>query len=186
MKTVCIILADGCEEVETITPIDWLRRAGLTVTSAGLNKREVKGAHDITIGADVLLDSIDSNSFDCIVIPGGKGAELIAKSTVAVAMIKRLAARGSLIAAICAAPALVLGQACGLLNSRRFTCYPGMENLVPEGRFEASRVVADGDLITSRGPGCAGEFSIAIVQALLGASKAKELAAQTLSYGFDA
>ncbi|GAB1433743.1 DJ-1/PfpI family protein [Spirochaetota bacterium] len=184
MKTVCVILADACEEVEAITPIDWLRRAGLSVSIAGLNKREVKGVHDIVIGADVLLDNIDNSNFDCIVIPGGKGAEAIAKNPVAIAMIKRLSSRGSLIAAICAAPALVLGQACGLLKGRRFTCYPGMENLVPEGRFEASRVVADGDLITARGPGCAVEFSLAIVQALLGASKAKELASQTLSLGF--
>lgn len=180
MKKVCVILADGCEEVEAVTPIDYLRRVGLEVTVAGLGNKEIVGAHGIALGADEVLDDVDGDDFDCVVVPGGRGAEAIAADERAVAMIRRLSSRGSLVAAICAAPAVVLGKACGLLSGRRFTCYPGMEGLVPEGRFEASRVVADGSLITARGPGCAAEFSVAVARALAGAAKAKDLAAATL------
>jgi len=184
MKSVCVILADGCEEVEAVTPIDYLRRVGLTVTVAGLGNKEIVGAHGIALGADAVLDDVDCDDFDCVVVPGGgKGSEAIAGDATAVAMIKRLSAKGSLVAAICAAPALVLGQACGLLGGRRFTCYPGMEGRVPEGRFEAARVVVDGALITARGPGCAADFALAIARALAGAAKAKELAAAALIEG---
>ncbi|MBU1078919.1 MAG: DJ-1/PfpI family protein [Spirochaetes bacterium] len=181
MKTVCVILANGCEEVEAITPVDYLRRAGLEVTVAGLGGREIIGGHGIAIAADAVLDDVDDQDFDCVVVPGGGGgSKAIAADETAVSMLRRHSSKGRLVAAICAAPALVLGQACGLLTGRRFTCYPGMESLVPEGRFEDSRVVDDGDLITSRAAGCAGEFAVAIARALVGAAKAKELGASVL------
>jgi len=181
LKTACVILANGCEEVEAITPIDYLRRAGIEVTVAGLGSREVIGGHGIAIAADTVLDDIDDEDFDCVVVPGGGGgSKAIAADPTAQAFLKKQATKGRLIAAICAAPALVLGQACGLLAGRRFTCYPGMEGLVPEGRFEDSRVVDDGDLITARAAGCAGEFAVAIVRALAGGIKASELASSVL------
>jgi protein deglycase len=181
MQKVCVILADGFEEVEAVTPIDYLRRAGIEVVVAGLGVREIVGGHGMEFTVDAVLDDIDSDDFDCIVVPGGGGgSKAIAADQTAVNFIKRQAARGKLIAAICAAPALVLGQACGLLEGRRFTCYPGMESLVPGGRFEASRVVDDGNLITSRAAGCAGEFAVAIVRALSGGAKADEVAASVL------
>ena len=181
MKTTCVILANGCEEVEALTPIDYLRRAGIEVTVAGLGSREVIGGHGIAIAADTVLDDIDGEDFDCIVVPGGGGgSKAIAADPTAIALLKKQASKGRLIAAICAAPALVLGQACGLLAGRRFTCYPGMETLVPEGQFEDSRVVDDGDLITSKAAGCAGEFAVAIVRALAGGIKASELASSVL------
>lgn len=181
MKKACVILANGCEEVEAVTPIDYLRRAGVEVVAAGLDGREAVGSHGLIIGADAALDDIDDEEFDCVVVPGGGGgAQAIADSEVAVAMLKRQAAAGKLIAAICAAPALVLGEACGLLSGRDFTCYPGLEGRVPEGRFEPSRVVVDRDLVTARGPGCAGEFAVAIARVLVGDRKADELAAGVL------
>lgn len=181
MKKACVLLANGCEEVEAITPIDYLRRAGVEVVTAGLGAREITGSHDIVIAADVLLSDIDAQDYDCVVVPGGGGgSKAIAADPAAIAFIKRHASRGRLIAAICAAPALVLGEACGLLSGRRFTCFPGMESHVPEGLFEASRVVDDGDIITSRAAGCAGEFSVAIVRSLVGSDKAKDLEASIL------
>ena len=72
MKKACVILANGCEEVEAITPIDYLRRAGVEVVAAGLDGREAVGAHGLIIGADAVLDDIDDEEFDCIVVPGGK------------------------------------------------------------------------------------------------------------------
>lgn len=185
MKTACVILADGCEEVEAITPIDYLRRAGISVTVAGIGSREIIGGHGIAIAADSALDDVDGDDFDCVVVPGGGGgSKAIASDPKAIALLQRQASAGKLIAAICAAPALVLGEACGLLEGRRFTCYPGMETHVPEGRFENSRVVDDGNLITARAAGCAGEFSVAIVRALMGGTKADELASSVLLIQF--
>ncbi len=181
MKTVCVFLADGCEEVEAITPIDYLRRAGAKVIVAGIGSREIIGGHGIAIAADVTLDDVDDEDYDCIVVPGGGGgAKAIAADPTAVALLKHQALKGRLIASICASPAVVLGQACGLLAGRRFTCFPGLEGTVPEGRFEASRVVDDGDLITARAAGCAGEFAVAIIRALIGGAKADEVAASVM------
>jgi protein deglycase len=181
MKKVCVLLAKGCEEVEAVTPIDYLRRAGAEVIVAGIGNALIQGAHGILIGAQTELSHIQSDEFDCLVIPGGgPGSAAIAADGHCTAFIKRHAAAGKTIAAICAAPALVLGEACGLLSGVRFTCYPGMESRVPGGIFCEGNVVTDGQFITSRGPGCAGEFSIAIVRALIGTGAAAQLASAVL------
>lgn len=181
MKRVCVILANGFEEVEAVTPIDYLRRAGLEVVTAGLGGREIIGGHGMEFTADEALEDIDDGDFDCVVVPGGGGgSKAIAADATATAMIKRLAAKGRLVAAICAAPALVLGKACGLLAGRRFTCYPGLENEVQGGRFETGRVVDDGNIITARAAGCAGEFAVAVIEALAGKAKADEIAKAVL------
>lgn len=181
MKKVCVILADGFEEVEAITPADYLRRAGIEVVVAGIGGREIVGGHGMEFTADAALDDIDDEDFDCVVVPGGGGgSKAIAADQTAVKLIQRLAGKGRLVAAICAAPALVLGEACGMLGGRRFTCYPGMEKHVKGGLFEPSRVVVDGNIITARAAGCAGEFSIAIIHALAGAAKADEVADSVL------
>jgi len=181
MKKACVILANGFEEVEAITPIDYLRRADIEVVVAGLGGREIIGGHGMEFTADAALDDIDTDDFDCIVVPGGGGgSKAIAADHTAVKMIQRQAGKGRLVAAICAAPALVLGEACGILDGRRFTCYPGMEKHVADGRFEAARVVDDGNIITARAAGCAGEFAVTIIRALAGGSKADEVAASVL------
>ncbi len=180
MKKVCVLLADGFEEVEGLTPVDYLRRAGLEVRVAGVTGRDVTGGHDIRIDTDLTLDELDED-FDAIVVPGGgKGSENIAASADAVALIKRHFAAGKLVAAICAAPAVVLHGACGLLSGRRFTCFPGLERNVRGATFVAERVVVDGNLITARAAGCAGEFSRAIIASLLGQTAADKLAETVL------
>jgi protein deglycase len=181
MKKVCVLLAKGCEEVEAITPIDYLSRAGAEVITAGIGGAQIQGAHGIIITAQTELSHIQSDDFDCIVIPGGgPGSAAIAADAQSRSFIKRHAEDGKMIAAICAAPALVLGEACGLMVGKRFTCYPGMEARVPGGLFTEGRVVQDGQFITSRGPACAGEFSIAIVRALISGSAADQLASAIL------
>ena len=181
MKRACVLLADGCEEVEAITPVDYLRRAGIETVTAGLGSRDIVGAHGIAMAADCVLEDRDDEDYDCVVVPGGnRGAQALAASPVAVAFIRRHAAEGALVAAICAAPALVLGEACGLLGGKAFTCYPGMEGRVPDGLFSPERVVVDGRLVTARSAGCAGEFAVAIVRALAGDRAADELSAAVL------
>lgn len=181
MKKVCVLLAKGCEEVEAITPIDYLRRAGAEVLVAGVGATQIQGAHGILIMAQAELNQFLHDDFDCVVVPGGgPGSAAIAADGRCVAFIKRHAEANRLIAAICAAPALVLGEACGLLKGRRFTCYPGMEARVPGGVFCPDRVVRDGIFISSRGPGTAGEFSLAIVRCLIGDQAADNLASAIL------
>lgn len=181
MKKVCVLLAKGCEEVEAITPIDYLRRAGAEVMTAGIGGTQIQGAQGLIILAQTELSQIQNDDFDCVVIPGGgPGSAALAADAQCVAFIKRHAAANKLIAAICAAPALVLSEACGLLGGKRFTCYPGMESRVPGGIFCKDRVVRDGMFITSQGPGTAGEFSIELARALVGNGAADHLAAAVL------
>lgn len=179
MKRVVVLLADGFEEVEAITQIDYLRRADLEVTVVGVTGRDVIGGHDIRVNTDITVGEL-TGEFDAVVVPGGTlGAENIAASDLAVSLIRRTMETGRLVAAICAAPAVVLGEH-GLLAGRSFTCYPGFENRVTSGSFSTERVVEDGNLITSRGPGTAAEFAFAVAARLAGEEGASMLRDQTL------
>jgi len=181
MKTACVFMADGSEEVEALTPVDYLRRAGIEVTLVGMRSFQVKGARNIVVTVNAVLDSVSENLFDAVIVPGGMpGATNIAGSAKAVAMIKRHFSEGKIVAAICAAPAVVLQGACGLLSGRRFTGFPGTEKQVPDGIFVPERVVRDGNIITSRAPGTAGEFAIAIIEQLMGRQVAQSVAEAVL------
>lgn len=184
MKRVCVLLAEGFEEVEALTAIDYLRRSEIEVIVAGIGGRDVTGGHDIRVDADISLDELEEDqaaSLDAIVVPGGgKGATNIAADPQAVELIRRLFASGKLVASICASPAVVLHGACGILAGKRFTCYPGLEAKVTGATFVAERVVVDGNLITARAAGTAGEFARAIVKALAGSIIADELAERVL------
>ncbi len=180
MKTACLLLADGFEEVEAVTPVDYLRRAGIDVRILGVTGASVTGSHGIRIEATLGAEGFDGD-YDCIVVPGGgRGADNIAASPAAVHLIKRHFEAGKLIAAICAAPAVVLHEACGILKGRRFTGYPGTEAKVEGAIFSGERVVMDGNLITSRAAGSAGEFAQAVVRSLVGEKAATELATSVL------
>jgi 4-methyl-5(b-hydroxyethyl)-thiazole monophosphate biosynthesis len=178
--TACVLLADGFEEVEAVTPIDYLRRAGIDVKILGVTGKTVSGSHGIRIEADAGTEAF-SKDYDCVVVPGGgRGAGNIAASPSAVYLIKRHFGAGKLVAAICAAPAVVLHGACGILQGRRFTCFPGLEAKVSGASFSEERVVVDGNLVTSRAAGTSGEFAAAIVRALLGSEAADQLASEVL------
>lgn len=180
MKKACVLLADGFEEIEAVTPIDYLRRAGVDVQILGVTGRVVSGAHGIKVEATLGSEGFNGD-FDCVVVPGGsRGADNIAASPSAVYLIKRHFGAGALVAAICAAPAAVLHSACGILAGRRFTGFPGTEATVKGAEFSEERVVVDGNLITSRAAGTSGEFSRAIVAVLLGEAAAAELASRVL------
>jgi len=181
-KRACVILAEGFEEVEAVTPIDYLRRAGIEVSVLGVGATVLRGARGISVTADKALGAwAVREAWDVVVVPGGgPGAKNIAASPEAVALLKAQAARDGLIAAICASPAVVLHGACGLLTGRRFTGYPGTETLVSGATFVAERVVEDGNLITSRGAGCAGEFAVAVIRRLSGEAAAAEVAEKVL------
>jgi 4-methyl-5(b-hydroxyethyl)-thiazole monophosphate biosynthesis len=192
-KRVILLLADGFEEVEAITPIDYLRRAGIEVTTLAVGKqRVVTGSHGISVQADTDWAKLQSQGkgradfWDAIVLPGGiSGAPNLAASGQATTLIQDMFKQRKLVAAICASPAIVLAPL-GLLAGKRFTCYPGSEKdvfaSVPGSveRWSAEPVVMDGTLVTSRGAGTAGLFAVAIAGELLSQSASTELARSVL------
>ena len=191
-KKVIALLAEGFEEVEAVTPIDYLRRAGIEVTVAAVNKGPiVKGSHGIQVVPDASLDDLAGegkfkpSSWDAVVVPGGlPGADNLAASKRVRDFLKGMAEAGKLVAAICASPARVLAPL-ELLAGKKFTCYPGEEkNILPSmltgAGWKEDRVVVDGNLITSRGAGTAGEFAAAIIGKLVGQEEAKKLADKVL------
>lgn len=182
MKKACILLAEGFEEVEAVTPIDYLRRAGIEVRVLGLGGRTIGGSHGITIVADAALEEIAAaTTYDAVIVPGGMpGAAHLAESQEVVALIRRHFAAGGIIAAICAAPAVVLHGACGIMEGKRFTGFPGTEGKVKGGMPVDEKVVVDGNLITSKGAGTAGEFAVAIIKALLDEEEAETIAERVL------
>lgn len=170
MKNVLVILAEGFEEIEALCPIDTLRRCGANVTVAGLSSLSVVGAHGIKVECDTLLSSVESSSFDAVVLPGGMpGALNLQKSLSVKNIVLSTYASGALVCAICASPAFVLGPL-GILEGKEATCYPGCESESPSVSFCSSRVVVSDNVVTAKGPGCAMEFSLEIVKILFGSS----------------
>lgn len=186
MKTAAILLADGFEEVEAITPIDFLRRAGIDVTIIGVTggdgtDGDVTGGHGIQVRTDVPVTRADELKLDAVIIPGGMpGAENIAASEEAKRLILRVFTEGGLVAAICAAPAVVLDPL-GVLKDKQATCYPGFETRFKHARYSRERIVRDGTVISSCGPGCAADFSLAIIEYLIDKDTANEVRWRTLN-----
>jgi len=178
-KKALVLLAEGFEEVEAVTPVNYLRRAGVEVTTAAISLfMTVKGSRRIKVDADTELAGLEGGAaaWDAVIIPGGmNGAANIAACEEACKLIKDMAAAGKLVCAICASPAVVLSPL-GLLAGKKFTCYPGMEEKVTGGTWSDDRVVVDGNIITSRSAGTSGEFAIAIIENLLDATAAKQIA----------
>ena len=183
-KKVLVILADGFEEVEALSPIDVLRRSGAAVTVAALEyasgTKSVRGAHDVHVVCDALLSDVSSEVFDAVVLPGGMpGAKNLHESNTVTKVILDTFARGDLVCAICASPAYVLAPA-GVLKGKKATCYPGCESVAPGVAFTGERVVKDGNVITSAGPGTALEFGLMISDTLFGAQVSSALKAGML------
>ena len=168
-KSVVVMLANGFEEMEAVISIDILRRAGLNVITAAISSElTVKGSRNISILADVFLKDL-SIIPDALLLPGGTaGAKNLAVSDIVLDMLQECSNQGKIIAAICASPACVLLKA-GILKDKQATCYPSFAEIFPvETKYSEDDVVVDGNIITSRGPGTAFAFALAVVQALCG------------------
>jgi 4-methyl-5(b-hydroxyethyl)-thiazole monophosphate biosynthesis len=187
MLKAIILLAQGFEEIEAVTPMDLLRRAGMEVTVAGVADKLVQGARGVTIQADALLREVLADDYDVCVLPGGMpGAKHLAASPEVKSLVLKLRDQGKLIAAICAAPAVVLFP-WGLLNQKRATCFPGLESHFDDSvTFEGKNVVRDGNIVTSRGAGTAFAFSLAVIEALTDPETAAGVAQKTLYRSPDA
>ncbi len=173
-----LFLADGFEEIEAVTVIDLLRRAGITVTTVGLKEREVRGAHGIAIQADTTIMDFPS-SYDGIILPGGsKGTDNLARSEQVLSIVQETFRKGLMCAAICAAPA-IFGKA-GILHNIRATCYPGLEDQLTGARFIEAAVVRDKNIITSRGVGTAIAFALELITITKGEESAERVGGQIL------
>ena len=172
---VLIPLANGVEELEAVTLLDVLRRGGIQVTSASLTDTlPVKGLRGVTVLADATWASLDTSDFDAIVLPGGgKGTEKLAADERVLTAIRSFDEDGKFVAALCAAPT-VLAKA-GILRDRRATCYPSCAAELGDS-FDNAPVIADGNLITSQGPGTAMLFALVLVQQFAGDEVARRVA----------
>jgi len=176
MAKVLVPLADGCEELEAVTIIDLLRRAGIEVVSAGLNPGVVKASRGMQLVPDLTLDSALQDEYDMVVLPGGMpGAAHLKSDPRILQLLKDMAAAGKYTAAICAAP-MVLAEA-GVLEGRQATSYPGFLDALPGVTVSAAAVVQDGKVLTSRGPGTAMDFALALIETLAGADKRQQVEA---------
>lgn len=175
MKTIFVFLADGFEEIEAITPIDVLRRAGLNVqTVSVMDKQTVSGAHGIPVVADKMFVDIHSEDAEMLLLPGGlPGATNLDAHQGLSNMIMAFASEEKPLSAICAAP-LVFGNR-GLLQGKKATCYPGFESYLTGAEYTAALVETDGNFITAKGPGAAMDFAFAIVEKYCGIEKVNEL-----------
>lgn len=174
-KKAIVVLAEGFEEIEAVTPVDILRRAGVEVEVVGLGADEVAGAHGVTCKTDRALG--ETEDADAVILPGGlPGADNLAASATLVGVLRAQAESGKLVAAICASPGVVLAGL-GLLDGKRATCYPSFEERFgPSTTHVTDDVVKDGNILTSRGPGTAFAFGLALARELAGDAAADELA----------
>ena len=170
MAKVAVIAAPGCEEGETLTIVDMIRRAEIPCEMVGLEAEEVAGTHHIAMRCDTVFDgSLDA--YDMVVLPGGYGgSDAMRDNASLIAALQKAAAEGKWVCAMCAAPE-ALGRA-GLLEGKRFTCYPGVKDQIENaGTWVDEAVVTDGNIITGQGPALAYAFAFALVDALGGDSQ---------------
>lgn len=174
MKKVNVYLAEGFEEIEAITVIDVLRRAGIDVTTISISSREVKGAHNISVIADKTYDEADHMAVDMLVLPGGMpGTTNLGNHEGLAGIIKEFYHNEKYIGAICAAPS-ILGKM-NLLESSMATCYPGFEKDLQGAIHSDDLVIRHKNIITSKGPGTAMLFALDLVDVLVGSEIAEDL-----------
>lgn len=178
MKTVLVTIAPGFEEIETVTVVDILRRAGARVTLAATVAGVLEGSRGIKVAPDALLEEVMDKEFDLICLPGGQpGTDNLNKDPRIEKLLLKMQNQGKYIAAICAAP-LVL-QKSGILKDRSMTCHPSVQSHFDS--YINDRVVIDGKLITSKSPGTAMEFALKLVEILFGVERMNKVNAGVLA-----
>jgi 4-methyl-5(b-hydroxyethyl)-thiazole monophosphate biosynthesis len=176
LKEILVLLADGFEEVEALTVVDYLRRKDILVKTCSISKSKIViGVHDIPVEADLLIDNI-RNIEDCngVIIPGGMpGAENLKNSKAVINTVQKFYKENKLIGAICAGP-IVLKEA-GIIEGKDITSYPGFEEDLKGGNYKEDLVVRDGNIITARGPAVAVYFALELIEYISGKEKSDEL-----------
>ncbi|MBJ2195648.1 MAG: DJ-1/PfpI family protein [Muribaculaceae bacterium] len=182
MNTSYIFLAPGFEEIEALTVLDVMRRAGMDVKTVSItDERNVAGAHGVTVTADLLYSETDFITPEWLILPGGMpGATNLSEFAPLNTLLVNQAQSGK-IAAICASPGVVLGPL-GILDGKEATCYPGFEKLMPYAIHRDTQVIALDRIITANGPSAALRFALAIVANSMGESVAQEVGSGMLFY----
>ncbi|MGB9093800.1 MAG: DJ-1 family glyoxalase III [Gallionella sp.] len=176
MKSVLVLFAAGSEELETVTVVNILRRAGISVTLAGLEAGALRGSRGIVLVPDTTLDDALQHSYDMVVLPGGQpGTDHLKADKRVAGLLRQMTRHGKYVTAICAAPS-VLASA-GLLDGKQATGFPGTLDAFPLVINRSAAVVEDGMLITSRGPGTAMDFALTLVERLTGKEKRRAVEA---------
>lgn len=167
MKKVLVALAPGFEEIETITVVDILRRAGARVVLAATVEGPIEGSRGVSVLSDTLIDQIDDKDFDLVVLPGGQpGTANLQNNQRVKAIIQNMHQSGKQVAAICAAPTIL--QSVGILKDKTATSHPSVKDQLKDIDYSEERVVVDGNIVTSRSPGTALEFALRLVEILFG------------------
>ena len=188
MQRVFLFIADGFEEVEAVTPLDYLRRCGTDLTLVGVDADVIRSSRGLTVTCDIALSELIGRGVEAkenaerlaastalAILPGGlPNSRTLSENTELRSFITETVKHGGLVAAICAAPALALGG-WGLLEGQSFTCYPGMGADLPTQPVKGARVIRDGQFITACGAGAAEEFAFTLVDALYGEKRLAEL-----------
>ncbi|MDY3068807.1 MAG: DJ-1 family glyoxalase III [Parabacteroides sp.] len=180
MKKAFVFLADGFEEIEALGTVDVLRRAGIEVTTVSINNEKcVKGAHNITVTADICFGEASFDGADALILPGGMpGSKNLNECEPLKEALLQQYRENRIVAAICAAP-LVLGGL-GLLKGKKATCYPSFEPTLIGAEVTSEPAVTDGNVITGKGPGFVFDFALALVAAIKSEAVAEEVAAGLL------
>lgn len=184
MRESYLFLADGFEEIEALTPVDVMRRAGMNIKTVSItNSLQVRGAHGVTINADLIYDNTLFDNPEWLILPGGMpGAQNLHDFAPLYGLLKKqVESANGLIGAICASPAVVLGQE-GFLKGRKATCYPGFEDMLIDAEYKDVKVIADDKFVLGNGPATALQWALAIVKKSLGEEKANSVANQMLLY----
>ncbi len=176
MKKILVLFADGFEEIEALSVVDFVRRAGIEVTMASVSGTDiVKGSIGIEVKTDAPLeDALKKGPYDGVVVPGGlPGATNLRDDERVIDLVKKMNDEGKLVAAICAAP--IVPDRAGVLKGKRVTSYPDFKSRLRGVTYEEKLTVRDGNIITSRGPSTAIFFAVEIVRYLLGDKAAEDL-----------
>lgn len=193
MKTAAVFFADGFEDVEALTPVDYLRRAGINVITVGIKGKPYNDSMIVTSSPDVrlitdcslegYLREYGEKAPDCVICPGGsRGAENLSECEALLAHLEKAWNEKKIVAAICASPAVVLGKT-NIPHGKKWTCYPGMDKESnPEyvGMYVNKTFVSDGNLVTARGAGASEEFAMELVRLLAGEESAEKIKKGTL------
>ena len=172
---VYVFLADGFEEIEALTPVDILRRAGVDTVTVGVTGKTVTGAHGIKVESDIVIDDTVVDGLEMVVLPGGlPGADNLRANERVKELTVTVAENGGYVSAICAAPR-VLGEL-GLLNGKTAICYPGFEKYLKGAKIADSYVCRDGNVITAIGMGASVDFALELVKALKGSAVSEKIA----------
>lgn len=170
---VYVLMVNGFEDIEALAPVDIMRRAGIGVKTVGVMGKNATSSHDVTIETDMLIDDVNPGDMEILVLPGGPGHTNLDESDKVHDLISYALEKDIYIAAICASPS-ILGKR-GILDGKKYTCFPGFEKFCAKGIFTGEKATLDGKILTGKGAGAASDFGFKMVEILKGTEVSDKL-----------